>query len=714
MNKTNLTFSMILLTVLMSLLAYAIVTVEYVNPIDEFTLIKEGAVMENITFEGNATPSGSTGTIQNMTLWTNISGTWKANFTNDTISTIGLKTNRIFASENTSIFSADLTDGLVFIWNVEACDNISQFYNEDVSLSPNVFTIFDNYTNTTGDGLCNSSCNNAEIILAGRGRVINYPVSTLDGVANTTGEGLPGACTLNGSDNGYFRCNQTRENYNGSDGLLSTQNLITSSVKVNYTISSTCRFVGANRTVFVEDAPNVTLNSPSDSSFSQDSTITFNFTVTGDSDTYTCHLYSNDTGTWAEEGSVIANNNSYKLTTNVITAGNGIVWNVKCSEKANSNILGWGLNNFTITVDTVNPAITLNSPSDNAFVNFNISKGYSATINLTVSNSNADSCTLKVDGGDNVTKSYTSGTHFDLNFNASDGEYQWNVLCNDSAARTTETTNKTITIDTVTPGINRYLNYSNAECKEFTVELNSSEEVNLTFKYGLTTLSQTYSSIEIDYAINQTVSLIFNDSYETNFFSNATICDRAGNCNDTIPEMTIPSPVPLCTGWSLYSIYDSVINLSDYRTASGADFVYYWNNTGQTWIFSSDAGSLNEDFSMGIGDVVQLFESTNTTYFRNNSGNPTYQVDITGGHAYFGLYDSYTFGNISHFVFLNETGGNQTPQGVEFQIDYLSGFNNSNQLYIDAPYQWTWNNDTKLGNIQNGIDTLWAFIRYNR
>ena len=117
---------------------------------------------------------------------------------------------------------------------------------------------------------------------------------------------------------------------------------------------------------------------------------------------------------------------------------------------------------------------------------------------------------------------------------------------------------------------------------------------------------------------------------------------------------------------------------------------------------------------MGIGDIVQLFESTNTTYFRNNTGTPSYQVNITGGHAYFGLYHEYSFGNISHVIFLNETSGNTTPQGVEFQIDYLSGFNNSNQLYIDAPYQWDWNNDTTLGKgYKNGLDTLWAYIPYN-
>ncbi len=718
--KLKLTLGIIFMVLLMSVV-YSIVVVDYVTD-DEFYFLRGAGI--DAVFEVNATPSGPLGIIQTATLWTNLTGTWEANFTNATNGTIGTKINRKFLDTETSIYLLNLTDGLVFIWNVYACDNISNFTREDISLDENVYVIFDNYTNTTGDGFCNASCSDAHIIKAGRGRVVNYPLASIDGVENTTtDEDISGNCAINGSADGYFYCNQTREDYNGTD-LLATSTLITSSVNVNYTIDSVCRFVGTNQTAYVEDAPNITLIRPLNGSYDADGDIDIQFAVTGDSDTYTCQVYSNDTGSWVEEGGGnIATNDTNKTTSKVFSEKIGLVWNVRCSERTNSNIYGWAPDNNTITIDLTNPAITIHSPSDDSYQNHDIGTDlYSAKINITVVDNNADSCFLKLNGtADRNVTLYTSGVPFDLNFNKSDGNYEWNVVCNDSSARTTETANRTITIDTVGPTLSKTINYSSptGDCKGFTVEFGMSEAVNATFTYGLATMAQTYDVIEADYSTNQTVTLTFNDSYETDFYTNISFCDRASNCNDTNLEMIITSPIPLCTGWSLWSVYHSAINLSDYRSESGADFVYFWNNTGQSWIYSTTAGSLNEEYSLGIGDVVQLYESTNTTHFRNTTIPSQYYVNITGGHAYFGLYNAFTFGNISHEIFLNESGGNVTDDiiwtgGLEFRIDYLSGFNNSNQQYIDAPYQWAWNNDSILGGIyKNGLDTLWAYIPYN-
>ncbi len=715
MNK--ITLSMIFLMILMAVVSS--LTVEYVSPIDEFYLIKGGAVMGNITFETNATPTGASGAIQNMTLFTNISGTWLANFTNDTVGLVGTAVSTKFntPSSNVTILSAGLSDGLVFVWNVYACDNVTKFGSEDVILDSDVYVVFDNYTNATGHGLCNATCKDAWIITAGRGQVLRYPIDTLDGVRNTTGEDISGHCTLNGSTDGFFRCNQTKTVYNGS-GFLSTEAFITSTVKANYTIVDTCGYIGANRTVYVEDAPSITLNLPSDSSFDTDGTISINFSVTGDDDNYLCQVYSNDTGTWREDGgSNNAINNTDKLTSKVFSEKNGIVWNVRCSESTNSNIYGWSTSNYTITVDQTNPAITSSAPS--YFTN--ISTAYSGYINLTVVDNNADSCDLYIDGTLDDTVSYTTNVPFAQYFNITEGEHNWSIICNDSSGRIDTVANTSITLDTITPGLNKNTNYTSeiANCEGFTVEFNFTEAVNATLTYGLTTMSPTFTEIETDYAANQTFTLTFNDSYNTDFYVNITICDIAGNCNTSLSEKTINSPIPLCTGWSLWSVYDMTINLSDYRAASGADFVYYWNNTGQSWIYSSAAGSLNEGYNVGIGDVVQLYESVNTTYFRNTSGSPSYYVNLTEGHAYFGLYHDYSFGNISYNIFLNDTGGNVTVTdlwggGLEFIVDYYSGFNNSNQEYVDAPYKWLWNNETTLGkNHKSGIDTLWAFVDYN-
>ncbi len=724
--KLKLTLSMIFLIALMSVIAYAIVTVEYVQPADEKILIKSGTIEGNITFEANSTPSGFAGNITNMTLWTNISGTWKANYTNDTTSTMGAETNRIFDYSDTSIFSGNLADELNFKWNVQACDNKTEFIEEDVVLQPDFYTILDNTTATPN--------NYSVIVTAGRGRVINYPLISIDDVGNTTGGQMNAGCVINGTD-GYFYCNQTINVYNSTGGFRYAENLIEgNTVKVNYTITSeaACRFVGNNRTVSVQDAPSVTLNSPDDNAFDDDGTIVFNFTVTGDSDTYTCQVYSNDTGTWHIEGAAIATNNSYKLSNQVITEGNGIVWNVICAETAKANIRGWALANRTITVDKESPDITIISPADGVYVSGNESPAYDVSITINVTDANPHRCVLKLNGTLNSTgrdsTSYTSGTPQLMNFNASDNTYAWNVECNNTAGLLTVTANRTITLDSTRPKITRNVNYtsSNANCEGFTVDFTISEEANVTFTYGLTSGSETYTTIETDYATNQTVTLTFNTSYEAPFFANITMCDRSGNCNNTVPELNLASPIPVCTGWSLWSVYDAAINLSDYRIASTADYVYFWNNSGQDWIYSSAAGSSHSDHNMMEGDVVQLYESTNTTYFRNNTANAItnkYYRNLTGGHAYFGLYEDYMLGNFSTQLFRNETGGNVTPSilgytgiggGIVFNVDWFSSFNNSNQLYVDSPFRWSWNNDTVVGNAsKNGLDTLWAYVNYN-
>ncbi len=712
MKKIKLTLSMIFL-ILMSILVYSLV-VDYVIPIDEFYLIKDGAVMGDIIFEVNATPTGLSGIIHNVTLYTNLSGTWQLNYTNDTTAVMATITNRIFLGSNLSILSKDLPDGLVFIWNALACDNISKFYYEDVSLDADKLVVFNNYT-----GAC-ANCSNAVIITAGKGRLSYYPTATLDGAMNTTRLSLNNSCVLNYSDSidGFFYCNQTRKTYNSSDGLLKTENLISSTVKINYTINSTCRFAGVNRTVYVEDAPSINLTSPIDNSY-KNGTILFGYNVSGDSDIYTCELYSNDTGSWiAKSGGFTAINATDGTTSKVISEKNGVIWNIRCAESSNSNIYGWSINNRTITVDETNPVI---NSSVKSYSNDNLSKGSSGYINLTVVDNNADTCTLYVDGLANGTISYTSGTAFAMFFNRTDAEYNISSSCNDSIGLTTFTLNTSMTIDTITPGMSRNVNYSSsaANCKGFTVDFTFSEEVNATFKFGTTSMAQTHTVKETDFSTNQTVTLTFNNTYETDYYANITFKDRAGNLNDTMGEMIIPSPVSHCTGWTLWSIYDSYINLSRYRADSGADYVYYWNNTGQSWIFSADAGSNNPDHLMNVGDVVSVYENTNNTFFRNNSGTPSYYVNISNGHAYFGLYHAYTLGNISHNIFLNVTGGNSTPSniwtgGVEFRIDYISSFNNSNQLFVDSFYKFDWNNLTKLGPAYlNGLDTLWAFVEQN-
>ncbi len=735
--KLKLISSMIFLTVILSVIAYAVVVGRYTYPADEFYLIKNGSVMGNPIFTGNFTPSGPGATIQNVTLYHNLSGTFSPNSTNTTPGTVATTYISNFddayrSSSNWTILSngVDLADGTVFEWNLYGCDNKTIFLNEPVIMDYEAFGItLDNFTGTGGNGT---------IIRGSTGKLSNFPVKSVEFFSNSTPQ-IDGtiSCNLTSLTEGKFYCNATKEYFNTSAGGTDVykENLITDTILVNYTINSSCRFAGVNRVVFVEDAPNITLSIPADNTFLNETTVTINFTVVGDSPTYTCSVYTNDTGSWVEEdGGVQAFNNSLKTTSKVISEGNSL-YNIRCAESANSQIFGWAPLNFTVTIDATSPAITY------AAKDYGINKaeldGYSGFINLTVTDANPVNCTLYINGTRNTTtEGYISGVNFTQFFNASDGVYNWMIECNDTAKRLTTIANTSMIIDTVFPtltfnGTNKTYPSTGATCEKFTVEFTLSEAANATIKYGTTSMSQTHTVTKTSFSTNQTLNITFNTSYEAEFYVNLTFYDRAGNFNDSIKQQTFISPVPLCTGWSLYSVYDGTITMNDYRVASGADYLYWWNNSNQEWASDSSAGS--NTHRLTTGDVVQLFESINTTYFRNNTGNPDYKVNITGGHMYFGLYNDYSFGNISHNIFLNETYGNVTgnlsnwyfgsgvkgsgpsdTSGLEFRIDYLAGFNNTGQFYVDAPYKWAWNNDTVLGkSYKNGLDTLWAYIPYN-
>ena len=721
------------LMILMSMIVYSIVKVEYTSPIDDFYLIKGGGVMGNISFGINATPNALGGTIANATLWTNFSGTWMANFTNTTGGTVNTKQYYLFAAgDNKTFYSEDFADGLVFIWNVQVYDNVTSFTAETVPLTSAEFTTFDNYS--TG---CVPSSKICIVVTAGRGRLVNYPVSALDGIANDTIGGFtPGQCSLNGSNDGFFYCNQTKITYNGTGTIVSTEILITPYVKVNYTITSNYRFAGANRTVYVEDAPSITLNLPTDSSYDSDTTININITVSGDDDAYQCDIYSNDTGNWSvETGTSALTNDTDMLTSKIFNEG-AISWNARCEQSSNSNIYGRAIANYTVIVDTTNPVIALKYPID---ATYQTTRTF--YFNATVNDTNLGSCNLYLNttntdwnssSYNETITSMTTTNRFNFSEKVFDADYniKWGVRCNDSAGRSGWSSNYTVDIDTTLPKMRNNSNYTSSatNCKGFTVDFAMSEEVNLSFTYGLTSTSETWKEVESDFATNQTVTLTFNESYNTDFYANVTICDRAGNCNGTdiaFTEMVFPSPIGLCTGWTYWSIYDGRISLINLSEGSGADYVYWWNNSGRSWTYYSSASTGQGTHNLKQGDVVHFYESTNTTYFRNVSGSPDYFRNVTAGHIYFGLYDSYTLGNISHVLFLNSSGGNQTTNNsyyygagsvgeLVFRVDYLSGFNNTNHEYVNSIYTWSTNNDTAVGvGPKNGIDTLWAYFPYN-
>ena len=472
--------------------------------------------------------------------------------------------------------------------------------------------------------------------------------------------------------------------------------------------ATNCAWAGANRTIYVDDAPLVHLKTPADKTYSNTANVNINITVIGDSIDYTCYIYSNTTGTnFSQMGSFSTVLNNTQTPIQKTFSDGNYNYNAKCYENGAKYpyVYGWNLTNKTITIDTTVPVITINNSLSYA----KSGSPYYVIVNLSVVDQNPDTCYILVNGTKNTTSAYSNATEFALGFNASDGNYNWGIYCNDSAGNSYSTGNYSVTIDTVNPYLVNYWNYSANACNSWTLELNLSEAANIT-AYSGTTVSVDNIVTTAIFSKNQTTLIPFNNS-ETMIYVNITACDRAGNCNTTIgtmPNLSMNSPVPLCTGWSLYSLYDSQINFSTLSSQTNADYVYWWNATNQSWLYYSSAATTYGAITIGKPEVIQIYTSTNKTWFRNNSAGSGYLRNFNIGHNFLGIYQSHTLGNISDIIFRNSSGGTYTPNGKVIQVDYLSSYNNTAQSWVSHIYNWTWNNATVIGT-KNGLDMLWTY-----
>ena len=485
-----------------------------------------------------------------------------------------------------------------------------------------------------------------------------------------------------------------------------------------------CVWAGSNRTMFVERAPVVTLLYPADGSASSETNPTITFNVTGDVGVFNCEVYSNRSTTlnWSVEkylnnvqNSTSNTSNPNKTTTINFGADGDYLWNVKCNENGNTNIRSFASANRTIHVSSVSPIVTINSPTALSYTNdANIS------INLTVTGTQLTSCGLYINGSINRVNSsvLVSGTPFILNSSAeADGHYSVIVGCNNSLGTQINSTAMVAIMDTLIPNIESNATLVTDSCTSFDINVTSNEAVNTSIGYGFTTLDRTYSSEELDFSKEQHLEAIFDGSYETTIYFNITACDQAGNCNTTRPETILTSPAPLCSGWSIYSVHETSINLSDIYIETGVEYVYWYNNTDQTWLYYAPSATTSKAINVGTTDanigVVHLYTSTNTTWFRSASIDNLHRYNISDGNMYLPLYNSTSFGNLSSVNFRNTTGGGNMS-GVQFNITYFAGYNNTDQTWVNHIFEWSTNNATKLGNTKKtGIDSLWLYSAYN-
>ncbi len=108
------------------------------------------------------------------------------------------------------------------------------------------------------------------------------------------------------------------------------------------------------------EAPGIIMNCPSNNEILDYSTgIYFNFTASDDDGVSVCELYSNFSGTWELNESFTPIHSGLQNYTTKNLIENGSIWTIWCNDSLGAG--GWALNNHTLIIDTIYPAITLDS-----------------------------------------------------------------------------------------------------------------------------------------------------------------------------------------------------------------------------------------------------------------------------------------------------------------------------------------------------------------
>jgi len=143
---------------------------------------------------------------------------------------------------------------------------------------------------------------------------------------------------------------------------------------------------------------------------------------------------------------------------------------------------------------------------------------------------------------------------------------------------------------------------------------------------------------------------------------------------------------------------------------SGADFVYWFNESAQTWVSHTGGVGANADTVLFGGSAVWLFKNTNGSWFRDVSiVTNSFLMNISAGGNFLSAQFDYNFTNLSNSFtnrttsvqstaytvggFFNGSGqGNRTLSISE--VEFYSYYNNSDQRYISYFRNDTFNNGT--------------------
>ena len=355
-------------------------------------------------------------------------------------------------------------------------------------------------------------------------------------------------------------------------------------------------------------APTVTLQSPSNNTYSSNVNITF---VYNTSENGLCSLYLNTSGTFGinqTNDTVVGGTNNFSVG---FSDGTSWIWNVVCNDTANNTANA--TSNFTLTIDTTYPTIDFSALTESNFSNK--SQNY-IEVNVSWTETNFQNITWDINGTEYVN---TTATYWYNETGIGDGNYTFNVTICDKAGNCNNTATRLIILDNSSPQIN----FSTGS------EVNNSN-ISRLWIYSDITLTELYLK-NVTWNINGTETVYNSSTLNHNqtslgngtYYYNVTVCDYAGNCNTTeTREILINTSLP--------PVVNNVTNSS--ISSSGATIAWSTLDYGNLTVYYGSANNsyfnLNQtsDNQVKSSSISLSSLSASTTYYYKVSSSNSYGI----------------------------------------------------------------------------------------
>ncbi len=368
-------------------------------------------------------------------------------------------------------------------------------------------------------------------------------------------------------------------------------------------------------------SPAITLFNPANASASNLTSTTFKCQVSDDLNVVNVSLYSDYPGSWQliETNSSGLNNTNYTFS-KTVPEGNHL-WSCQACDHASCDLA----DNFTYTVDTTAPTVSILHPENDSYSSTTIDLNYTYVENLNVS-----VCWYVLDGG---SKNLIAGCQNTTLAGLSQAQHNVTIYVNDSANNTGHDS-VIFTVDTTPPKVSivhpvNGTNYTTTN----NLDLNFTRSDNIGLSacwYNLDSgLNTTISG-----CANTTISGLSNSNHTLTLYAN----DTAGNLNSTniwfnvdVSELVATEEAPINgshhkTSWTYFNVTTNKAATTCNYTLDSGSFVSMTNDTPLHW--SVNVSSLSEgshDVSYSCADATNT-STTDKVYFTIDLTNPTLTV----------------------------------------------------------------------------------------